>query len=132
MSIEGGNTFTSASVVPGMGDDAQGFGGSQRGLLMSKLAVNDAGAIALVTSTFRQGRSSHVWLVHGRVKVTTSLACRYCMAEAVRARGFASRALWSRAAAPTAANLSSTAPPPQQQQATNAQQNEAARLGHGR
>ncbi len=68
MSSDGGDTFAAASIVPGTDDEALGFSGSQQGLLMSKLAVNDAGAIAVVNSTFRQGRSSHVWLIRGRVE----------------------------------------------------------------
>ena len=68
MSIDGGGTFVPAITVAGTDDDAAGFSGSQQGLLMRKLAVNDAGVIALVNSTFRQGRTSHVWLVRGRTE----------------------------------------------------------------
>ena len=67
MSTDGGETFASAITVPGTDDEALGFSGSQQGLLIRKLAVSDAGVIALVNSTFKQGETtSHVWLVRGQ------------------------------------------------------------------
>jgi hypothetical protein len=64
---DGGKTFAPPGVVPGTAGRALGFNGSRQGLLMRKLAVNDAGALATVNSTFRPGASSHVWLIRGRV-----------------------------------------------------------------
>jgi hypothetical protein len=34
---------------------------------MDKLAVNNAGDISIVNSTFKQGESSHIWLIRGRI-----------------------------------------------------------------
>ena len=62
---DGGWTFTPPSVVPGSADPALGVNGSQQGLLMRKLAVHAAGAIAIVNSTFRMNERSHVWLLRG-------------------------------------------------------------------
>ncbi len=63
LSSDGGRTFAPSSVVPGSADPALGVNGSQQGLLMRKLAVNGAGAIAIVNSTFRMNERSHVWLL---------------------------------------------------------------------
>jgi hypothetical protein len=65
-STDGGRTFASPSVVPGTDDPAHGFNGSQQGLLMEKLAVNRAGALAVVNSTFDRGEASRVWLYRGQ------------------------------------------------------------------
>jgi hypothetical protein len=35
---------------------------------MNKLAVNKAGDIAVVNSTFNPNQSSHIWLYRGRIK----------------------------------------------------------------
>jgi hypothetical protein len=64
VSFDGGRTFTPPRVVPGT--EARGANGSQQGLLMRKLAVNAAGAIAVVHSALRPGRESGVWLIRGR------------------------------------------------------------------
>jgi hypothetical protein len=62
-------------VVPGSVDPALGFNGSQQGLLMRKLAVNQAGAVAVVNSTFKRNEQSRVWLWRGqRNKVPEPLA----------------------------------------------------------
>jgi hypothetical protein len=53
-------------VVPGSADPALGVNGGQQGLLMSKLAVNGAGTVAVVNSTFARDEASHVWLFRGR------------------------------------------------------------------
>lgn len=66
-SRNGGATFTSPSVVPGSADPSLGFNGSQQGLLMEKLAMNDAGTLAVVNSTFKRGETSHVWLYRGQL-----------------------------------------------------------------
>ena len=63
---DGGKSFEPYSEVPGSAGPENGFNGSQQGLLMRKLAVNSAGAIAVVNSTFVPGQSSHVWLIRGR------------------------------------------------------------------
>ena len=63
---DGGRTFASPSVIPGSVDPALGVNGSQQGLLMRKLAVNGAGAIAVVNSTFKRNQASRIWLFRGR------------------------------------------------------------------
>ena len=68
MSTDGGETFAPEPTAPGTDADAACFSGSQQGLLMRKLAVNDAGGLALVNSTFSEGRASQVWLIHGRAE----------------------------------------------------------------
>jgi len=65
-SRDAGRTFAPPTVVPGSVDRALGGNGSQQGLLMRKLAVNGAGAIAVVNSTFARNEKSHVWLVRGQ------------------------------------------------------------------
>jgi hypothetical protein len=65
-SSDGGRTFASPSVVPGSLDPALGVNGGQQGLLMRKLAVNGAGAVAVVNSTFARNEASHVWLFRGQ------------------------------------------------------------------
>ncbi len=66
LSADGGQSFASPSVVPGSADPALGFNGSQQGSLMRKLAVNEAGAVAVVSSTFNRGEASHIWLLRGQ------------------------------------------------------------------
>jgi hypothetical protein len=66
-SADGGTTFDRPAAVPGSDADGQGFNGSQQGLLMDKLAVNAAGAVAVVNSTFRPGEHSRVRLYRGRL-----------------------------------------------------------------
>ncbi len=65
VSGDGGRTFSPPSVVPGTDDPRLGFNGSLQGLLMRKLAVNEAGAIAVVNSTFKRDAASRIWLVRG-------------------------------------------------------------------
>ncbi len=65
VSRNNGTSFSSPAVIPGTGNPALGFNGSQQGLLMRKLAVNDDGDIAVVNSTFNPGESSHIWLIRG-------------------------------------------------------------------
>jgi hypothetical protein len=62
VSGDGGRTFAPPSVVPGSLDPALGFNGSHQGLLMRKLAVNGAGALAVVNSTFKRNKKSNIWL----------------------------------------------------------------------
>lgn len=66
VSGDGGKTFTAPSIIPGSMDPALGVNGSQQGLLMRKLAVNGSGEIAVVNSTFKRNRTSHIWLTRGR------------------------------------------------------------------
>ena len=47
-------------------DPALGGNGGQQGLLMRKLAVNRAGALAVVNSTFKSNQSSRIWLIRGQ------------------------------------------------------------------
>jgi hypothetical protein len=63
----GGKSFASPVVVPGSLDPELGFNGSLQGLFMKKLAVNKAGEMAIVNSTFKQEGSSRIWLIRGRV-----------------------------------------------------------------
>lgn len=63
---DGGLTFAPASVIPGSIPTGQGVNGSLQGLLMRKLAVNPAGAIAIVNSTFWHNERSQVWLLRGQ------------------------------------------------------------------
>ena len=65
-SSDGGRTFAAPSVNPGSVDPAFGTNGSQQGLLMRKLAVNGAGAVAVVNSTFKRNQTSRIWLFRGQ------------------------------------------------------------------
>lgn len=65
-SRDGGRTFAASSVIPGSRDPLLGVNGSLQGLLMRKLAVNRAGTLAVVNSTFERNRASHIWLFRGR------------------------------------------------------------------
>ncbi len=65
VSRDAGQTFAPSSMVPGSADTVLGHNGSRQGLLMRKLAVNAAGTIAIVNSTFERGKRSHVWLFRG-------------------------------------------------------------------
>ena len=67
VSQDGGQTFTPPRVLPGSLDPELGYNGSQQGLLMRKLAVNEAGGIAVVNSTFKLNEESHIWLIRGRL-----------------------------------------------------------------
>jgi hypothetical protein len=63
-----GQTFTAPAVVPQSSDPAGGWNGSNQGRLMRKLAVNSAGEISVVNSSFKQGAKSRVWLMRGQLK----------------------------------------------------------------
>jgi hypothetical protein len=63
---DGGRTFDSPVVVPGSLEPRLGINGSQQGLFMNKLAVNGAGEIAIVNSTFSPGDSSRIRLFRAR------------------------------------------------------------------
>ncbi|MBI4611708.1 MAG: exo-alpha-sialidase [Candidatus Rokubacteria bacterium] len=65
-SRDAGRTFAPPMVIPGSVDPALGFNGSQQGLFMRKLAVNGAGAIAVVNSTFKPNEKSRVRLFRGQ------------------------------------------------------------------
>jgi hypothetical protein len=62
VSRNGGDTFAEPEVVPQSDNSDLGLTGSLQGSLMARLAVNAAGELALVSSTFAEGRSSHVGL----------------------------------------------------------------------
>jgi hypothetical protein len=66
MSSDAGRTFATPAVVPGSVDLDGGVNGSLQGLLMRKLAMNQAGAIAVVNSTFWWDKRSHIWLLRGQ------------------------------------------------------------------
>jgi hypothetical protein len=57
--------FSAPILVPGS-RDRTGTNGSHQGLLMRKLAVNRAGAIAIVNSSLTENERSRVWLMRGR------------------------------------------------------------------
>lgn len=61
-SIDRGDSFSSAEVVPGSDNVKLGRTGSLQGGLTNGLAVNASGSVALVGSTIRLGVSSHIWL----------------------------------------------------------------------
>ncbi|MFC3285052.1 sialidase family protein [Litchfieldella rifensis] len=67
-STDGGEHFAAPVIVPHSGVSASGFNGSLQGMLMRKLAVNDAGDIAVVNSTFQQGERSVVRWIHGHLE----------------------------------------------------------------
>jgi hypothetical protein len=64
-SRDGGETFTAPAIVPDSSDPAGGWNGSHQGMLMRKLAVNGAGAVAVVNSSLKHGEKSRVWLMRG-------------------------------------------------------------------
>ncbi len=66
VSRDGGKEFTPTVVVPHSRDRHGGSNGSHQGLLMKKLAVNDAGRIALVNSSLEPNKRSRVWLMRGQ------------------------------------------------------------------
>lgn len=54
------------------GDPAFAMNGSLHGLLMRKLAVNEAGDVAVANSSFAPGEASRIVLVQGRVARATA------------------------------------------------------------
>ncbi|WP_290652540.1 sialidase family protein [Aquisalimonas sp.] len=71
-SHDGGERFSAPETVPGTDDTRLGFNGSLQGLLMRKLAVNEAGDVAIVNSTLEQGEGSYVLLIRGTRTATDS------------------------------------------------------------
>ena len=67
-SRDGGGSFAAPSLVPGTDDPAYRVNGSLQGLLMRKLAVNEAGEVAVVNSGFQPREASRVLLVRGRLR----------------------------------------------------------------
>jgi hypothetical protein len=66
-----GRHIAGTEIVPHSGQSAPGFNGSLQGMLMRKLAVNDAGDIAVVNSTFQEGERSLVRLIRGHFDTGT-------------------------------------------------------------
>ena len=66
-SRDGGDHFAPPTILTAISGPPLGFDGSQQGLLMRKLAVNRAGTVAIVNSTFEPEAASHIWLLHGRL-----------------------------------------------------------------
>lgn len=66
-SRDGGEHFAVPATVPRIAGADLGTNGSQQGKLGDKLAVDADGKIAVVNSTFKADRESHVWLLRGRV-----------------------------------------------------------------
>jgi hypothetical protein len=67
LSRDGGRSFAPPMLVPGSGDPAGGTNGSHQGLLMKKLAVGGAGAVAIVNSSLKQNERSRVWLTRAQL-----------------------------------------------------------------
>ncbi|MDI5933757.1 sialidase family protein [Halomonas kalidii] len=67
-STDGGEHFAAPEIVPHSGASDPGFNGSLQGMLMRKLAVSDAGDIAVVNSTFQPGERSLVRLIRGHLE----------------------------------------------------------------
>jgi hypothetical protein len=65
-SRDAGSSFAPPMVIRGSVEPALGWNGSQQGLLMRKLAVNTAGTIAVVNSSFKSNEKSRVWLFRGQ------------------------------------------------------------------
>ena len=72
VSLDAGRSFLIPQVVPGSIAPDAGSNGSQQGLLMKKLAVNDAGIVAIVNSSLKENERSRVWLLHGKVAVPST------------------------------------------------------------
>jgi hypothetical protein len=53
--------------VPDSIDPAGGSNGSSQGLLMRKLAVNEAGQVAVVNSSLKYGEKSRLWMLRGEL-----------------------------------------------------------------
>jgi len=66
MSGDGGLNFSHPTVVPGTAREEYGFNGGNQGLLMRKLALAEDGRVALGHATFRERRTSAIWLVNGQ------------------------------------------------------------------
>ncbi len=64
-SDDGGETFDDPSIVPGSVGPELGINGGLQGLLMSKIAVDDRGSVAVGHSTFLEGEESRVRLLRG-------------------------------------------------------------------
>lgn len=62
-----GGSFTEPDEIPRGTESDIPVNGSRQGLLMDKLAVTPEGNVIVVNSTFREGESSHVWLLHTNV-----------------------------------------------------------------
>jgi hypothetical protein len=72
VSLDGGANFTAPVAVPDSSDPAGGLNGSHQGLLMNKLAVSGAGAVAIVNSSLKPGEHSRVWLIRGELPRATA------------------------------------------------------------
>lgn len=62
VSRDGGQSFAHPAIVPDSDDPELGFGGGLQGSLMTRLAVNADGMLALVDSTFAPDRFSRIRL----------------------------------------------------------------------
>jgi hypothetical protein len=67
LSRDGGATFSPAEVVPTTNDTRLGVNGSRQGKLMSLLAVDHRGKLALVQSTFLANEKSRIRLLRGQI-----------------------------------------------------------------
>ena len=64
LSRDGGQTFAAGTVPESAG---AGWNGSLQGMLMRKLAVNRAGALAIVNSSIKESDGSRIWLIRGNL-----------------------------------------------------------------
>jgi hypothetical protein len=71
MSPNAGQRFLAREIVPDSAGPDGASNGSHQGLLMTKLAVNRDGAIAIVNSSLLPGRESRVWMIRGQVRPAT-------------------------------------------------------------
>lgn len=62
LSRDGGQSFALPEVIPQSDAEGLGYTGSLQGSLMSRIAVNARGDVAVVSSSFAPDRSSHIWL----------------------------------------------------------------------
>jgi len=65
-SVDGGNSFAPAMVLPHSLSGDLGYSGSQQGLLTRKLAVNQGGEVVVANSYFKRGKRSTVLLWRSR------------------------------------------------------------------
>ncbi len=65
VSLDGGETFSVSTPIPGTAEPELGFNGSLQGLLMRKMAADEGGRVAVVNGTFNPGEESRIRLIVG-------------------------------------------------------------------
>ena len=66
-SVDGGESISVPTLVPGTADQELGFSGSLQGLFMRKLAISQNGRMAVVHGTFNPGERSRIRLHLGEI-----------------------------------------------------------------